>query len=93
MSDRNAVRTKTVHLSQETWTDVGRGPALLGALGDAIQFVLSDAEPDADEGGFRLRYEAAPLPLATSARIWARAFAGSRYARAVIAPLGGKEVL
>jgi hypothetical protein len=83
----DAVRTSAVKLSDDRWTDLGLGPALVGAYGDEVIVAISDAEPGPDDVGFMLRFNANPLPLATEARLWGRACVGSQFARAVIAPL------
>jgi hypothetical protein len=66
-----------------------RGPALVAAYGGEILFAVSDVEPTSDDVGFMLRFDASPLPVASQAKLWARACQGGRYARAVIAPLAG----
>jgi len=82
------VQTKGVRLLEDKWLPIGQGPSLVGAYGAEILLAISDVEPSLDDVGFTLRLEAAPLPVATQARLWGRAvLGGGRYARALVAPL------
>jgi hypothetical protein len=69
------------------WVAVGMAPALLGAFGDELTFVIAEQAPDPDAAGFILRFGSSPVVIPAHGRIWARASVGSRNARAVIASL------
>jgi hypothetical protein len=72
------------------WVAVGMAPALLGAFGDELTFVIAEQAPDPDDAaGFILRFGSSPVVIPAHGRIWARASVGSRNARAVIATLSG----
>jgi len=78
--------TRAVRLAEDRWADLGPGPALVSAFGAELLLSITDVEPEADQIGFMLRYDQAPLPVMSSARLWARACPGGR-ARAIVAPL------
>jgi hypothetical protein len=85
--------TKVVKISDDRWTDLGVGPALLGANGDEIYFRLGEKEPaPEDPFGFIQRFDATPVMIPTRVRIWGRACLGGRYARAVVASLSEEHI-
>jgi hypothetical protein len=79
--------TKAVKLSDDRWTDLGRGPAIVGAYGSEILFAAGDVEPAVDDIGLVLRFDASPLPVQAQTRLWAKACFGGRNTRAVVLPL------
>jgi hypothetical protein len=83
--------TKAIPLNKDgAWVVVGMGPALLGAYGDELTFVVAEQAPDPDDAtGFIIRFGSSPVVVPAHGRIWARASVGSRHARAIIAPLNG----
>jgi hypothetical protein len=80
------VATRAVRLAEDSWADLGQGPALVSAFGAELLLSIADVEPDAAAVGFMLRYDHPPLLVASSSRLWARACPGGR-ARAIVAPL------
>jgi hypothetical protein len=78
--------TRAVRLAEDSWADLGQGPALVSAFGAELLLSIADVEPDATAVGFMLRYDHPPLPVASSSRLWARACPGGR-PRAIVAPL------
>jgi hypothetical protein len=87
------IASKAISLDKSgEWVPVGMAPALLGAFGDELTFVIAEQAPDPDDrAGFILRFGSSPVVIPTHGRIWARASVGSRNARAVIAPLATAE--
>jgi hypothetical protein len=81
--------SKSISLSKGgEWVAVGMAPAVLGAYGDELTFVLAEHAPDPDDAaGFILRFGSSPVVIPGNGRIWARASVGSRHAHAIIAPL------
>jgi hypothetical protein len=82
-------QTRNVFLTDDTWTDLGEGPALLGAYGEELYYSVGETSPTPDEIGFLARFGSNPVMIPAHARIWARAQFGGRHARAVIATLSG----
>jgi len=80
------VATRAVRLAEDSWADLGQGPALVSAFEAELLLSIADVEPDAAAVGFMLRYDHPPLPVASSSRLWARACPGGR-PRAIVAPL------
>ena len=79
--------TRSFSLTSGDWTDLGSGPAFLGAHGDELYFAIGEDPPPRDEVGHIVRFESNPVVIAAQERIWARALPGGRYARAVITAL------
>jgi hypothetical protein len=80
------VATSAVRLAEDSWADLGQGPALVSAFGAELLLSIADVEPDAAAVGFMIRYDHPPLPVASSSRLWARACPGGR-PWAIVAPL------
>ena len=78
--------TRAEWLVEDKWADLGPGPALISAFGAEVLLAISNSEPAPAAIGFMLRYDHAPLPVASSSSLWARACPGGR-ARAIVAPL------
>jgi hypothetical protein len=86
LNERSTTATK---LSDDKWTSIGQGPAIVGAYGSEILFAAGDIEPGADDIGLVLRFDAPPLQVQAQIRLWARACFGGRNTRAVVLPLDG----
>jgi hypothetical protein len=85
--------TRVVKIGDDRWTDLGMGPALLGAYGDEIYFRLGETEPAAEDPiGLIQRFDATPAVIPTRVRIWGRACLGGRYASAVVASLSEEPI-
>jgi hypothetical protein len=75
LNERSTTATK---LSDDKWTSIGQGPAIVGAYGSEILFAAGDIEPGADDIGLVLRFDAPPLQVQAQIRLWAgRASAGA----------------
>jgi hypothetical protein len=83
-NERSTTATK---LSDDKWTSIGQGPAIVGAYGSEILFAAADVEPGANDVGLVLRFDAPPLPVHAQIRLWARACFGGRNTRAIVLPL------
>jgi hypothetical protein len=83
----NKRSTTATKLSDDKWTSIGQGPAIVGVYGSEILFAAADVEPGADDVGLVLRFDAPPLPVQAQIRLWARACFGGRNTRAIVLPL------
>jgi hypothetical protein len=92
MSD-NERSTKVVKLSEDSWADLGRGPAMVAAYGAEMVFRSGEDTPAANDVGMLLRFDASPLSVPTRGRLWAKACFAARNTRAVVLPLDDMGVL
>jgi hypothetical protein len=83
----SAARTVTVKVSDDRWTRLGEGPAIVGVHGSEIMFATGDVEPSGDDVGLLVRFDGSPIPVQTQIGLWAKACFGVRNARAVVLPV------
>lgn len=61
--------TRSFSLTSGDWTDLGSGPAFLGAHGDELYFAIGEDPPPRDEVGHIVRFESNPVVIAAQERI------------------------
>jgi hypothetical protein len=66
-----ATVTNVVSLSSTTYTDLGPGPILLGAVGGNVIYQVADSQPANNSGGHVQRFGDPPAPVQTTSHIWA----------------------
>jgi hypothetical protein len=57
----SAARTVTVKVSDDRWTRLGEGPAIVGVHGSEIMFATGDVEPSGDDVGLLVRFDGSPM--------------------------------
>jgi hypothetical protein len=60
-------------LSEDEWTSLGAGPALVGAFGGDLLLVSAAAQPSPASIGFLVHCAGAPVNIAATDTLWARA--------------------
>jgi hypothetical protein len=65
--------TAITALSENEWTSLGAGPALVGAIDGDLLLVSAAAQPAPASVGFTIHCAGAPVQIQATGTLWARA--------------------